>query len=92
MTKKINSDQQKASIIPNDFLEAADYKYKTEGISYEYSLYEYAQKYKKIKLSKEQELSFHRLIKRVEERLLPEQRRTNAINAQMMHEIGSSIM
>ena len=49
MTKKINSDQQKASIIPNDFLEAADYKYKTEGISYEYSLYEYAQKYKKIK-------------------------------------------
>ena len=91
MTKKINSDQQKASIIPNDFLEAADYKYKTEGISYEYSLYEYAQKYKKIKLSKEQELSFHRLIKRVEERLLPEQRRTNAINAQMMHEIVKAI-
>lgn len=91
MTKKINSDQQKASIIPNDFLEAADYKYKTEGISYEYSLYEYAQKYKKIKLSKEQELSFHRLIKRVEERLLPEQRRTNAINAQMMHEIVRAI-
>lgn len=91
MTKKINSDQQKASIIPNDFLEAADYKYKTEGISYEYSLYECAQKYKKIKLSKEQELSFHRLIKRVEERLLPEQRRTNAINAQMMHEIVKAI-
>lgn len=91
MTKKINSDQQKTSIIPNDFLEAADYKYKTEGISYEYSLYEYAQKYKKIKLSKEQELSFHRLIKRVEERLLPEQRRTNAINAQMMHEIVKAI-
>lgn len=91
MTKKINSDQQKASIIPNDFLEAADYKYRTEGVSYEYSLYEYAQKYKKIKLSKEQELSFHRLIKRVEERLLPEQRRTNAINAQMMHEIVRAI-
>lgn len=91
MTKKINSDQQKASIIPNDFLEAADYKYRTEGVSYEYSLYEYAQKYKKIKLSKEQELSFHRLIKRVEERLLPEQRRTNAINAQMMHEIVKAI-
>ena len=91
MTKKINSDQQKASIIPNDFLEAADYKYKTEGISYEYSLYEYAQKYKKIKLSKEQELSFHRLIKRVEERLLPAQLRTNAINAQMMHEIVRAI-
>lgn len=89
--KKINSDQQKASIIPNDFLEAADYKYRTEGVSYEYSLYEYAQKYKKIKLSKEQELSFHRLIKRVEERLLPEQRRTNAINAQMMHEIVRAI-
>lgn len=91
MTKKINSDQQKASIIPNDFLEAADYKYRTEGVSYEYSLYEYAQKYKKIKLSKEQELSFHRLIKRIEERLLPEQRRTNAINAQMMHEIVRAI-
>ena len=91
MTKKINSDQQKASIIPNDFLEAADYKYRTEGVSYEYSLYEYAQKYKKIKLSKEQELSFHRLIKRVEERLLPEQRRTNAINAQMMHDIVRAI-
>ena len=91
MTKKINSDQQKASIIPNDFLEAADYKYRIEGVSYEYSLYEYAQKYKKIKLSKEQELSFHRLIKRVEERLLPEQRRTNAINAQMMHEIVKAI-
>lgn len=91
MTKKINSDQQKASIIPNDFLEAADYKYRTEGVSYEYSLYEYAQKYKKIKLSEEQELSFHRLIKRVEERLLPEQRRTNAINAQMMHEIVKAI-
>ncbi|MFR7962732.1 MAG: hypothetical protein ACLU5H_01980 [Alphaproteobacteria bacterium] len=91
MTKKINSDQQKVSIIPDDFLEAADYKYRTEGVSYEYSLYEYAQKYKKIKLSKEQELSFHRLIKRVEERLLPEQRRTNAINAQMMHEIVKAI-
>ena len=91
MTKKINSDQKKVSIIPDDFLEAADYKYRTEGVSYEYSLYEYAQKYKKIKLSKEQELSFHRLIKRVEERLLPEQRRTNAINAQMMHEIVRAI-
>ena len=52
---------------------------------------QFAQKYKKIKLSKEQELSFHRLIKRVEERLLPEQRRTNAINAQMMHEIVRAI-
>ncbi len=91
MTKKINSDQKKVSIIPDDFLEAADYKYRTEGVSYEYSLYEYAQKYKKIKLSEEQELSFHRLIKRVEERLLPEQRRTNAINAQMMHEIVKAI-
>lgn len=91
MTKKINSDQQKVSIIPDDFLEAADYKYRTEGVSYEYSLYEYAQKYKKIKLSEEQELSFHRLIKRVEERLLPEQRRTNTINAQMMHEIVKAI-
>lgn len=56
MTKKINSDQQKASIIPNDFLEAADYKYRTEGVSYEYSLYEYAQKYKKISDVKKHEL------------------------------------
>lgn len=78
-------------LLPENFLKTAEKEYKEKGTSYNNSLIKYARQYKYLRLTKELEQSFHELIKKVEEQLSPEQRRTNVTTAELMKNIAYSI-
>jgi len=78
-------------LLPENFLKTAEKEYKEKGTSYSNSLIKYARQYKYLRLTKELEQSFHELIKKVEEQLSPEQRRTNVTTAELMKNIAYSI-
>ncbi|MFI3242398.1 MAG: hypothetical protein R3Y43_07515 [Alphaproteobacteria bacterium] len=86
--KQFLSQKSKPSILNTfnniDYLEYAYNKYKTSGRFYHDSLIEIARDIGSNKISEKQELNFHNLISIAEEKLNPEQRRTNSINVQIM--------
>ena len=89
---QLNSDNYKKIIdLPTDFNTLAQTNYKEKGITLDKSLYDFSQQFSNLKLTKDLELTFHELIKEVESRLSAEQRRTNALNVEVMQAIAYKI-
>ncbi len=85
------NNYSKIITIPDNIYETAMSRYREQGIPLDRTLYDFAREYKHLKLTKEIELNFHRLIKDIEERLPAEQQRTNAINVSLIQKIAKKI-
>lgn len=85
------NNYSKIITIPDNIYETAMFRYREQGIPLDRTLYDFAREYKHLKLTKEIELNFHRLIKDIEERLPAEQQRTNAINVSLIQKIAKKI-
>ena len=77
--------------VPDNFLNIAEENYREKGIGLDKSLYSFAQQYKILKLTRDRELSFHELIRRVEELLPVAARRTNSVNTEIMQKLALAL-
>lgn len=77
--------------VPDNFLNIAEENYREKGGGLDKSLYSFAQQYKILKLTRDRELSFHELIRRVEELLPAAVRRTNSVNTEIMQKLALAL-